>query len=98
MTDARENADYFQVTLRAHVVAVGIEIVECIRYRQAGIAGAPPVKAQPAFDLRLGPADKSILEQADRVVTDRPAHRILKIEHARQWCADHQIAWHEISM
>ena len=41
------------------------------------------VSTQPAELIVSRPADVTVLEQRDRVVSHRPQHRILKVDHAQ---------------
>src|SRR5690606_37363340 len=83
MAQARKNADHFQMTMRTHEIAIGVERRKLRRHGESTAARALPVLLQPADAASLRPADERILEQADRVVANRAAHGVLKIEDAR---------------
>ena len=70
------------------------------------------VAVEPGVDAGLRPAQERVLEQADRVVGDRPAHRVLEVEHGRAVgsgavdsgavsslaCNRHQVARHVVAV
>ena len=86
------------MALGAHQVAPAQPLIKGLRHRQTGGPGALVVNPQPDQHPVLRPAQEGVLEQADRVVADRPEHRILEIDHPRVGVADHQVARHEVAV
>src|SRR5450759_2174470 len=89
---ARENAQYLEMTLHTHPFVIAVEHGEIIGHRQASLARFFPIAYQPVDHFCFFPTDVGILEQRGEIVGDRAIHGILKIQYARVRFGDHQIA------
>ena len=85
------------MALHAHPVRITLETLQC-RHGQPGLRRALVIRRQPAIHPGKRPAEESILEQADRVICDRPPHAVLEIQHRQVRLRRHQVARHEVTM
>src|SRR5689334_14953619 len=98
IVNAREDAEYLQVTLQTHPLEILIEASEIRIDRQTDALRFFPVSRGPVYDALLVPAQECIAHERYDVVADRAVHCILKIDYARIGIGHHQVARHEIAV
>ena len=86
------------MTLQAHPFAIAMELREIGVDRQARALCLLPIADGPVEDAFVRPAHEGITKQRCDVVGDRPAHRILKVQHAGVGRGDHQVARHVVAV